>query len=150
MVPNSISELTKENWVKSPWEEGKRANKFGNNKGKSPIAEEDLDKKRAWIDLVTRYAKIEPNSLRVSKSSSMKEFPFIVGLERKGTGVLRIPSQYHPSPLVIDTANIQALMSTPIKVTLNLAEILRIKHELWHEVTACLEKVGVLVPNPSL
>ena len=45
MVPNSISKLTKENWVKSLWEEAKKANEIAKNKEKAPIAKVDLNKK---------------------------------------------------------------------------------------------------------
>ena len=38
-------------------------------------------------------------------------------------------------------------MSTFIKVTLTLAEILKVKLELWYELTPCLEKMSFLVPK---
>ena len=76
---------------------------------------------------MTKYANIEPKSLSVRKVSSMKEFVSFIKPEVNNKEVLRVPSQYHPSPIITDTANIQALMSTPIKVTLTLAEILKIK-----------------------
>ena len=47
----------------------------------------------------------------------------------------------------MDTANIQTLMSTPIKVTLTLAEVLKVKPKLWKNIIACLDKMGVLVPE---
>ena len=34
-------------------------------------------------------------------------------------------------------------MSTPVKVSMTLAEILKAKPELWQEVTTCLNKMGV-------
>ena len=43
----------------------------------------------------------------------------------------------------MDTANIQTFMSTPIMVTLTLAEVLKVKPELWQEVTTCLGHEGV-------
>ena len=36
-------------------------------------------------------------------------------------------------------------MSTLVKVALTLAEILKVKLELWQEVTTCLDKMGVPV-----
>ena len=47
----------------------------------------------------------------------------------------------------MDTVNIQTLMSTPIKVTLTLVEVLKVKPEVWQEVTTCLVRMGVLVPE---
>ena len=52
MVPKSISYLTKENWVKSLWEEVCKANETTKNKGKAPIAKVDLDKRQAHVDMV--------------------------------------------------------------------------------------------------
>ena len=47
----------------------------------------------------------------------------------------------------MDIANVQTLMLTPIKVTLTLAEILKVKPKLWQEITTCLDKMGVPVPE---
>ena len=45
MVPNSVSELTEENWVKSLWEEVRKAKENAHHKEKAPITEIDLEKK---------------------------------------------------------------------------------------------------------
>ena len=45
----------------------------------------------------------------------------------------------------MDIANIQTLISTPIKVTLTLAKILKVEPKLWQEVITCLDKMGVPV-----
>ena len=82
MVPNSVLELTEQNWLKSLWEEVWRANEMRDNKGKAPIAKVDLDKKQACIDLVTTYANTHPNILNASKASSMKELPSFITPER--------------------------------------------------------------------
>ena len=106
MVPNSISEPSKENWVKSLWEEVWKANEVRDSKGKAPIAKKDLDKKEAHVDMVTRYADTQFSSLDKSKASSMKELPSFVKPERIDKEVLKLPSQYHPSPIVmVDTTN---------------------------------------------
>ena len=106
MVPNSVSELTEEKWVKSLWEEVQKANETNKNKQKAPIAKVDLDKKQAHIDMVTRYVETQSNSSRKSKVSSLKELPNFINPERSDKEVLKLPSQYHPSPIVMDTANI--------------------------------------------
>ena len=94
--------------------------------------------------MVTRYAKTQSSSLSKSKASGMKELPSFINPEGSDKEVLRLPYQYHPSPIVMDTANIQTFMSTPIKVTLTFAEVLKVKPVLWKEVTTCLDKMGVL------
>ena len=95
--------------------------------------------------MVARYAKTQSSSLNKSKASGMKALPSFINLEGSNKEVLRLPSQYHPSPIVMDVANIQTFMSLPIKVILTLAEVLKVKLELWQEVTKCLEKMGVPV-----
>ncbi|MCO5595831.1 hypothetical protein L7F22_049882 [Adiantum nelumboides] len=77
-----------------------------------------------------------------SKASGLKELPSFVDENGSDKEVLRVPSQYQPSPMVLDTANLQALLSTPAKVTLTMAEILKVKPELCQEVTTCLNKDG--------
>ena len=57
--------------------------------------------------------------------------------------MLRVLSQYHTNPTIINIANLQMLISTPIKVSLTLAEILKVKLEMWQEVTTCLDKMGI-------
>ena len=94
MVPNSISELTEENWVKSSWEEVKNANETTNNKGKAPIAKVDLNKKQAHLDMVTRYANTQSSSSNESKASGMKELPSFINPKGSDKEVLRLPSQY--------------------------------------------------------
>ena len=139
MVPNNVSELTQENWVKSLWEEVRRADDSRDNKGKALIAKVDLDKKQARVDLVTKYADTEPNSLSINRALSMKDLPSVIKPEVNDKEILRIPSQYHSSLIVMGTADIQALMSTSIKVTLTFAELSKkVKPKLWHEITSCL------------
>ena len=101
MVPNSISKPTKENWVKSLWEEVRKANETTKNKGKASITKVDLDKKEAHVDMVTKYAAIPSSSSNSNKASSMKELPSFINLEGSDKEVLRLPSQYHPSLVVI-------------------------------------------------
>ena len=142
MVPNSVSELTKENWVRSLWEEVRKAKETAHNKEKAPITEIDLERKQAQFDLITRYADTQSSSSNGSKASGMKELPSFINPEESDKEVLRLPSQYHPSPIVMDIANIQTFMSTPVMVTLTLAEALKVKPKLWQEVTTCLGQVG--------
>ena len=107
MVPNSISELSEKNWVKSLWEEVRKANETPNNEGKAPIAKVDLNKKQVHLDMVTRYADTQSSSLNESKASGMKELPSFINPEGSDKEALRSPSQYHPSPMVMDTAKIK-------------------------------------------
>ena len=128
--------------MKSLWEKVQKVNETTKNKEKSPIIEVDVDKKQAHIDMVTRYAKTQSNSSRKSKASSLKELPNFINPEESDKEVLRLPSQYS-NPTVMDTANLQILMSTLVKVSMTLAKILKAKPKLWQEITTCMNKMGV-------
>ena len=83
----------------------------------------------------------------MAKALSMKDLPSFIGPKVHDKDMLRFSSQYHPILIVMDTTNIQALMSTAIMVTLTLAELLKVKPELWNEITFCLGKMGALIPK---
>ena len=75
--------------------------------------------------------------------SSMKVLPSFIDENGNDKEVLRVPSQYYPSPMVMDIAILQKLMSMPVKVKLSMDKILKVKQELWLKVTTCLNKMGV-------
>ena len=83
------------------------------------------------------------SSHSTSKASSVKELASFIDENGSGKEILRLPSQYHPNPLVTDATNLQMLMSTPVKVSLTLAKILKAKPEMWQEVTTCFNQMGV-------
>ena len=63
-----------------------------------------------------------------------------------GNYVRKVSTQYKPSPIVLDTTNLQALISTLVRVSLPLAYVLKVKPKLWHEVVKCLKRMGIEVP----
>ena len=146
MVPNGIFEMTFMNWVKILLEKMRKAKDKGKKKAKAPIIEV-LDKKQANIDFVTLYKNEEPNSPTIRKASTMKELSYFIDNNGSDKEVLMEPSQYHPSLMVMHTENMQSLLSTPLKVTLTLAKFLKVKPKLWQEVTMCLKKMGIYMPN---
>ena len=43
-------------------------------------------------------------------------------------------------------ANLQALLSTPVRVSLPLVDQLKVRPELWHEVVKSLKRMGIELP----
>ena len=43
-------------------------------------------------------------------------------------------------------ANLQALLSTPVRVSLPLEDVLKVRPKLWHEVVKCLRRMGIEMP----
>ena len=75
-----------------------------------------------------------------------KKLPSYVGDYKSRDNVRRVPTQYKPTTEVLDTANLQALLSAPVRVSLPLANVLKVRPELWHEVVKCLKKMGIEMP----
>ena len=46
----------------------------------------------------------------------------------------------------MDTQGLQELLSTRVRCTLTMAELLKVKKHMWKEVGKCLEKMGIKNP----
>ena len=47
---------------------------------------------------------------------------------------------------MLDITNLQALLSTLVRVSLPLADVLKVRPELWHEIVNCLRRMGIEMP----
>ena len=83
---------------------------------------------------------------RSSKASIFKELPAFMGDYKSRDDVRKVPTQYKLTTEVLDIANLQALLSTPVRVSLSLADVLKVRPELWHEVVKCLRRIGIEMP----
>ena len=90
----------------------------------------DLEKEQLNLDIALRYQEKGTNTSRLSKASMFKELPSYVGDYESRDDVRRVPTQYKPTTEVLDTANLQALLSAPIRVSLPLADVLKVRPEL--------------------
>ena len=146
-IPNSVTEEKSEEWVKMLWEEVRRV-KMGNEpNAKAPFTELDLDRNQADLEDVSRYGDLGSKKSEKRESTSTKTLPSFVGSYEAKSEIKRVPTRYNPKPRILDSSNLHALLSVPVKVTLPLAKILKLKPELWVEMTKTLEKMGVKVPN---
>ena len=76
----------------------------------------------------------------------MKTLPSFQGEYEAQSNIRKLPSHKKYTPPTMDMINLSALLATPIKCTLPLADILRVKPELWKDVGKCLEKMGIHLP----
>ena len=51
-----------------------------------------------------------------------------------------------PSPKILNISSLSMLLSTPIKCTLPLADLLRARPDMWEEVARYLKTIGVDIP----
>lgn len=117
------------------------------HKGKTPITKIKLDKKHVNFDIGSRYGGETSSKHKSSKASTMKKLPSFLEDKESNKEVRRVPSRYMPSPMILDMANLQALLPAPVKVTLPFRDILKVKLELWQEVVRCSTKMGINMTN---
>ena len=86
-------------------------------------------------------------SLLESRDESLKTLPSFIGEFDEKFDLRKVPTQYKSVPLVLDATNLHALLSTPIRVTLPLADVLRVKPELWEGIARAFKQMGVKIPS---
>ena len=75
-------------------------------KGKAPLVEIDLDKKQITMDKVSRYLDAGADLEEESKASAFKELPSFLGKYGSEEGIKKVPTQYKPSPKIMDSTNL--------------------------------------------
>ena len=131
IVPKSLADKIEEDWMRKLWDEIQEANARKEEQGKTPLTELDLDKPQANLEIQSRYNMAEPFDTTSSKGSSIKELPLFLGNSANSIDdVNKIPSQYKPNALVIDTTTLHALLSAKVKVMMTLDKILKRRTKL--------------------
>lgn len=74
---------------------------------------------------------------------TLKTLPSYLGKYEPKSVILKVPSMWSAQRKEVDTANLHALMSTPVTCTLPLTDLLKIKPELWEYVAKCLTEHGL-------
>ena len=76
----------------------------------------------------------------------MKTLPLFQGDYEARSDIKKLPSHKKQAPPAFGMISLSALLAAPIKCTLPLADILRVKPELWKDVGKFLEKMGIHIP----
>ena len=74
---------------------------------------------------------------------TLRTLPSYLGEYEPKSVILKVPSIWSAKRKEVDTANLHALMSTPVTCTLPLTDLLKIKPELWEYVAKCLTDHGL-------
>lgn len=126
---NSASNKENKHWLQNLWKEIRKEKLKGIPEDKAPIKELDLDKMQVHVNVESRYGDWGSEKFVESKADSLKTLPsFMEDFEVK-LDVKKVPTKYKTMLLILDTTNLQALMSTLVKVTLPLADVLRVKNQ---------------------
>ena len=124
----------------------KNAQNTTNESNKPPLVEIDFDQKTMELQLRSDNYDRESEKSGDSKAETLKTLPSYQGDYKAASEIHKIPSQKLDSFLKLDIANLTALMSAPIRCTLPLADVLRVRPELWKELGLQLKKLGVELP----
>ena len=76
-------------------------------------------------------------------SPHLSELPFFVGYFDSDDDMRRVPTCYKLSLIILDSANLQAFLSTPIKVSFPLAKVLNVRPKMWLEIMKFLKIMGL-------
>ncbi len=143
MEPESIPSLD-ENLATQLWEEVREKLKSKDKNGKSPLSTIALS--REWNDKdderLSPNSDWERSSEMASEDSILKILPEYVGDYETKSEIVPLPTTNIPiHDHEKDVSNLQALMSAPVTCTIPLADLLKIRPNLWENV-AGLSKVG--------
>ena len=81
--------------------------------------------------------RVMPNKGDLDSESSfpskqtLRTLPSYLGEYEPRSVILKVPSMWNAKRKEVDTANLHALMSTPVTCTLSLTDLLKVKPELW-------------------
>ena len=134
MIPNSNVPEVDEEWGNKLWDAVKNAQNETEEHVKPPLVEVDFDQKTLELELCSDNYDGESEKSGDSKAGTLKTLPSYQGGYEAASEVCKIPSQKLNSSPKLDIANLTALMSAPIRCTLPLADVLRVRPELWKEL----------------
>ena len=85
-----------------------------------------------------------------SISRSLRTLPPYMGEDEEKSDIMVVPSQRMTKKENLDTRGLIEILSTPVTCTITLAELLRIKSEMWANVGECLKKFGIKNPAQKI
>ena len=143
-----------EDWGNKLWDAIKTTRgQKGSEYTKPPIEELDFNQKTLEMGVRSDYGDQASEASQESKAETLKTLPSYLGSYEAKSETKKFPNLQMPSHKDLDITNLSALMSAPIKCTLPLSDILKVKPELWEDVARYLKTIGIELPimkqNPT-
>ena len=110
----------------------------------------DFDPKTLVLETKSEQGDVGSKFAIESKQGTLQTLPSFLGEEEDKSENKKLLSHRYRPTKTLDVSNISNLLATPIKCTLPLADVLRVKLELWEGVAKCLKKMGIELPNGEL
>ena len=77
-----------------------------------------------------------------SQANTLETLLSYIGKTEAGIEILSFPLSRHLTPEAKDTLNLQAILAAPVTATLPLMDFLRVKPEMWAQVSRFLQNKG--------
>ena len=149
VVPDSEEDETmgvtkvKEDWPNQLWEAIREA-KDGSLTLKSAPLETVVERSQPeGYELESLYGEVGSQKSKESKTQSLKTLPSYIGKSEHGSVIQKLPFQRRLAAKELDTTNLRTLLTTPVHCTITLADLLKLRPEMWNELGQCLEKLGI-------
>ena len=98
------------------------------------------------MDLTSLYGDAGSIRSEDSRPASLRTLSPYLGEYEAKSEIRALPSQRREKHTRIDAKSLMEILSTPVKCTITLAELLNLRPGLWTEVGNCLEKFGIKNP----
>ena len=85
-----------------------------------------------------------------SQDETLQEPPQYQGSYEGGSDIIILPSQNKTHKPVMDSQGLQEFLSTPVKCTLSVAELLKVRPHIWKDIGQCQEKMGIKSPIKTM
>ena len=118
---------------------------------KAPIEEVDLDKDMLDLEIGSLYGDQGIEMTIDSQDKTLQELPQYQGSYEGGSDIMILPSQKKTHKPVMDSQGLQEFLSTLVKCTLTVvAELLKVRPQIWKDIGRCLEKMGIKSPIKTM
>lgn len=148
--PTSHVPKVEDEHVNDLWEEIKRAKVDARSVKSPPLELVDFDPKTLILEMKSEQVDIGSEYAIESKQGTLKTLPSFLGDDDDRSKNKKLPSHRYGPIKTLDVSNLSSLLAIPIRCTLPLADVLRVKPELWEEVATCLKKMGIELPNGEI
>ncbi|MCO5563531.1 hypothetical protein L7F22_017175 [Adiantum nelumboides] len=156
VVPNTTDEAmmmevmpvpkVEDPWPQSLWETIRNRKDKSATLQSAPIPEVVLNNDFYPGDIQSLYGDTGTEVSMDSKPPSLKTLPSFIGKHEAKSEIRIVPSQQRATPKMIDSKELQEMLSTPVTCTITLSELLKIRPHLWEEMGKHLETKGIKIP----
>lgn len=101
-------------------------------------------------ELPSMYGEQGTDVIEDSREETLREMSYYVGPYEAQSDVVYLNSYRRTEMPKMDTHSLQDLMSTSVRCMLTLAELLKVKPQMWKDVGKCLKKMGVIALKEKL